>query len=100
MPTKEALERLDRVMNQLVQADQTGNEIDPLDIAHELGEVRTLLLEGTSVVPRPGGQGHYRCEQCGTITHGDNEPARCPACGARKFFKADLEMPIVDAGPA
>jgi rubrerythrin len=100
MPTKEALERLDRVMNQLVQADQTGTEIDPLDVAHELGEVRTMLLEGTSVVPRPGGQGHYRCESCGTITHGDAEPSRCPKCGGRRFFKADLEMPIVDAGPA
>ncbi len=100
MPAREALERLDRVMNELVQADQTGTEIDPLEVAHELGEVRTLLLEGTSLVPRAGGQSHYRCEACGIITHGETEPQRCPACGARKFFKADLAMPPVDASPA
>jgi rubrerythrin len=100
MPAREALERLDRVMNELIQADQTGMEIDPLDVARELGEVRTLLLEGTSVVPRAGGQGHYRCEACGIITHGETRPQRCPACGGRRFFKADIETPTVDTGPA
>ena len=33
---KEALGRLDALMNRLVEADQTGSGIDPLHIASEL----------------------------------------------------------------
>ena len=40
---KEALARLDALMNRLVEADQTGTGIDPLRIASELGRIRQLL---------------------------------------------------------
>lgn len=100
MPPREALERLDRVMNELVEADQNGSGVEPLQVARQLGEVRALLVEGASVIPRAGGEGHWRCENCGTISHGLAAPERCPTCGHQKFFKADLEQAEVDAGPA
>ena len=95
---KEALARLDALMNRLVEADQTGSGIDPLDIANELGEIRQLLAEAPAVVPAKGGQKHFRCEACGTISHGQTQPERCPTCGGQKFFAADIEQPIVESG--
>lgn len=97
---REAIERLDKVMRDLIEADQTGAGIEPLQLAEELGRVRALMLEAPAVVPRSDGQRHYRCESCGTISHGTEAPARCPTCGGVRFFRADLEAPMVDAGPA
>ena len=95
-----ALQQLDSVMAGLIEADQTGEGVDPLQLARELGKIRALLMETPAVLPRPDGQGHFRCEACGTITHGMEPPQACPTCGGAKFFKADMEAPIVDAGPA
>lgn len=100
MSVKEALARLDSVMAELIEADQTGEGIDPLRIAQELGQVRALMVESPAVVRRAGGAMHFRCEACGTIVHWTVTPARCTSCGGVKFFRADLEQPIVDAGPA
>lgn len=94
------LERLDTLMNRLVEADQTGNQLDPQAIAKELGEIRASLMRGRAVVPRArGGERHFRCETCGTIVHGAEAPRQCPQCGGRTFFEADLETSTVDAGP-
>lgn len=95
---KEALERLDALMNRLVEADQTGSGIDPLRVANELGEIRHLLAEAPAVIPRTGGEKHFRCEACGTISHGPEQPVKCPTCGGRKFFAADIEQPFVESG--
>ena len=95
---KEALERLDALMNRLVEADQTGSGIEPLRVASELGQIRQLLAEAPAVIRAKGGQKHYRCEACGTITHGTTEPERCATCGGRKFFAADIEQPFVESG--
>jgi hypothetical protein len=95
---KEALERLDALMNRLVEADQTGSGIDPLRVAGELGQIRQLLAEAPAVVRAKGGQKHFRCEACGTISHGERQPERCPTCGGRKFFAADIEQPFVESG--
>src|SRR5256885_10671291 len=95
---KEALVRLDGLMNRLVEADQTGSGIDPLRIANELGQIRQLLAEAPAVVRAKGGQKHFRCEACGTISHGEHKPERCPTCGGRKFFAAGIEQPLVGAG--
>jgi rubrerythrin len=94
------LERLDALMNRLVEADQTGNQLDPQLIAKELGEIRASLMRGRAVVPRArGGERHFRCETCGTIVHGAAAPKACPTCGKSMFFEADLESTSVDAGP-
>ena len=95
---KEALTRLDALMNRLVEADQTGSGIDPLRVANELGQIRQLLAEAPAVVRAKGGQKHFRCEACGTISHGERQPERCPTCGGRKFFAADIEQPFVESG--
>ena len=95
---KEALERLDALMNRLVEADQTGAGIEPLHVASELGQIRQLLAESPAVIPAKGGQKHFRCEACGTISHGAGQPERCPTCGGRKFFAADIEQPFVESG--
>jgi rubredoxin len=95
---KEALERLDALMNRLVEADQTGSGIDPLRVASELGSIRQLLAEAPAVIPAKGGQKHFRCEACGTIAHGAEPPERCVTCGGRKFFSADIEQPFVESG--
>lgn len=95
---KEALERLDSLMNRLVEADQTGAGIDPLRVASELGEIRQLLAESPAVIPAKGGQKHFRCEACGTVVHGSDAPSRCPTCGRTKFFAADIEQPFVESG--
>src|SRR2546426_11061309 len=95
---KEALERLDALMNRLVEADQTGAGIDPLPVASELGQIRQLLAESPAVIPAKGGQKHFRCEVCGTVVHGTAAPSRCPTCGGTKFFAADIEQPFVESG--
>ena len=87
-------------MAELIEADQTGAGVEPLRLAQELGKLRALMMEAPAVVPRSDGQSHFRCESCGTITHGMEQPNACPTCGGAKFFKADLESPVVDAGPA
>lgn len=95
---KEALERLDALMNRLVEADQTGSGIEPLRVASELGQIRQLLAEAPAVIRAKGGQKHFRCEACGTISHGTQEPERCATCGGQKFFAADIEQPFVESG--
>jgi rubrerythrin len=95
---KEALGRLDALMNRLIEADQTGSGMDPLNVANELGQIRQLLAESPAVIPAKGGQRHFRCEACGTVVHGADAPARCPTCGATKFFAADIEQPFVESG--
>ena len=95
---KEALERLDALMNRLVEADQTGAGIEPLHVASELGQIRQLLAESPAVIPAKGGQKHFRCEACGTVVHGTDAPSRCPTCGGTMFFAADIEQPFVESG--
>jgi rubrerythrin len=95
-----ALQRLDELMGQLVEADQTGKGMDPLRVAQELGRIRALITEAPAVIRAVGGQMHFRCEACGTISHGTAKPQRCPECGGERLFQADLESPDVDAGPA
>ena len=56
------------------------------------------LMQGRAVVPRAaGGERHFRCETCGTISHGAAAPATCPTCGKTTFFEADLQTSTVDA---
>ena len=95
---KEALARLDALMNRLVEADQTGAGIEPLDVASDLGAIRQLLAEAPTIIPAKGGQRHFRCEACGTVSHGAAPPTRCPTCGGTKFFAADIEQPFVESG--
>jgi len=95
---KEALDRLDALMNRLVEADQTGAGIEPLRVANELGKIRQLFAQAPSIIPKPGGDRHFRCEACGTVVHGADAPARCPTCGGTKFFAADIEQPFVESG--
>src|SRR5207244_2967486 len=61
---KEALERLDALMNRLVEADQTGAGIEPLRVANELGKIRQMLAASPSLIRTPGDQRHFRCEAC------------------------------------
>lgn len=95
---KEAIARLDTLMGQLVNADQTGSGIEPVRIAKELGVIRQLMLESPAVIRAEGGRSHFRCEQCGTIAHGEEVPARCSECGSERFFPADIEQPNVESG--
>ena len=97
---KEAVERLDSLMTTLVNADQTGAGIEPMKVAAELGKIRELFYAAPTVVRRAeGGQKHFRCESCGTISHGEDAPAKCPECGSTgKFFVADLSQPNVESG--
>lgn len=97
---QEALAKLDALMRRLIEADQTGSEMEPLRVADELGAIRAALMQGRAVVPRAaGGERHFRCETCGTISHGAAAPATCPTCGKTTFFEADLQTSTVDAGP-
>src|SRR5256885_557093 len=82
----------------VVGADQTGSGSDPLATANELGQIGRLLAEAPAGVRAKGGQKHFRCEACGTISHGERQPDKCPTCGGRKFFAADIEQPFVEAG--
>ncbi|MBI3522293.1 MAG: hypothetical protein HY071_04235 [Chloroflexi bacterium] len=96
---KEAIERLDKLMQRLIEADQSGAGIEPLKVANELGRIRQVMMQAPVVLPRgDGGTHHWRCEACGTITHGDAAPARCPECGRPKFFAADIEQANVESG--
>ena len=97
---RDALAKLDDLMRRLVEADQTGRGLEPLNIADELGVIKADLLRGRAVMPRAsGGERHFRCDSCGTIVHGAAPPASCPTCKKATFYEADLEMPVVDAGP-
>jgi hypothetical protein len=95
---KDAVERLDTLMRKLIEADQTGAGIEPLKVADELDTIRALLFRSPTVRPAPGGQRHFRCETCGTISHGPDEPAACEDCGGTAFFDADLKQPNVESG--
>ena len=95
---QEALRRLDALTQKLIEADQTGAGLEPLAVARELGQIRQLLAQAPAVIPATGGQRHFRCEQCGTITHGAAAPAKCATCGGKTFFSADLEQPAVESG--
>ena len=94
---QEALRRLDTLTQKLIEADQTGSGLEPLAVARELGQIRQLLAQAPAVIPATGGQHHFRCEQCGTITHGAAAPAKCATCGGKTFFSADLEQPAVES---
>ncbi len=85
------LQRLDTVINELIEADQSGTEIDPLDVARELGEVRAQLMAMPTVHRTAEDLRHFRCEGCGTITHGEAAPARCRRCGKTAFINVDIE---------
>jgi hypothetical protein len=61
--------RIDDLIQRLIEADQRGSGIEPMKLAHELGEIKQLMARRKTIVPRPGGEGHWRCEACGTITH-------------------------------
>lgn len=74
--------------------------MEPLRVADELGVIRDSLMRSRAVVPRTGGERHFRCDACGTIAHGREAPATCPTCGQSNFYPADLQTPMVDAGPA
>ncbi len=95
---KDAIERLDALMNRLIEADQTGSGIEPLEVAAELGAIRELVLAGRAVLRVEGGQQHFRCERCGTISHGQGAPVTCSECGNTKFFAADIEQPLAESG--
>lgn len=87
-------------MRRLVESGQTGRGIEALRIADELGAIRAELMSGRAVIPRAnGGERHFRCDACGTIVHGATPPPNCPTCQKAKFYEADLEAPVVDAGP-
>jgi rubrerythrin len=94
---QEAMRRLDALTQELIEADQTGSGLEPLTVARELGDIRQLLAQAPAVIPAAGGQQHFRCESCGTITHGSAAPARCATCGGSTFFSADLEQPRVES---
>lgn len=87
---QDTLERLDALMNRLIEADQAGDEIEPLAIANELGTIRASLMRAPAVVPRSGGERHFRCDACGTIVHGTAAPNECPRCHKTVFHPADL----------
>ena len=87
---QDTLERLDALMNRLIEADQTGDEIEPLAVANELGTIRASLMRAPAVVPRSGGERHFRCDACGTIVHGSAAPKECPRCHKAVFHPADL----------
>jgi rubrerythrin len=94
---QEAMRRLDTLTQQLIEADQSGAGMEPIAVARELGKIRQLLAQAPAVIPATGGQHHFRCESCGTITHGASAPQRCATCGGRTFFSADLEQPAVES---
>ena len=52
-----------------------------MKLARELGEIKVLVARRKTIRPRPGGEGHWRCETCGTVTHAREKPERCPECG-------------------
>jgi len=91
--------RIDDMIQRLIEADQRGSGIEPMALAHELGEIKLMLARRRTIRPRPeGGEGHWRCEACGTITHASAKPERCPECGATQLWPADLAQPNVESG--
>ncbi|HEX9495943.1 MAG TPA: hypothetical protein VGA38_09310 [Candidatus Limnocylindria bacterium] len=96
--SNEASARLDAIIQGLIEADQRGSGMEPIKLAHELGELKLLLARRRTIRPRPGGEGHWRCEACGTITHASAKPAKCPECGATQLWPADLAQPNVESG--
>ena len=90
--------RIDRMIQRLIEADQRGSGIEPMPLAHELGEIKLLLARRKTIVPRPGGEEHWRCEACGTITHARAKPDRCPQCDGTGLWPADLEQGNVESG--
>lgn len=90
--------RIDGMIQRLIEADQRGSGIEPMQLAHELGEIKMLLARRKTIVPRPGGEGHWRCEACGTITHARAKPERCPECDGTTLCPADLEQGNVESG--
>jgi len=87
------LQQLDDLINRLIEKDQTGDEIDPLDVAHELGRIRAQLMAMPTVHRTDEDERHFRCESCGTISHGDTAPARCRRCGGKQFINVDIDRP-------
>lgn len=96
--TNDANRRIDELIQRLIEADQKGTGIEPMKVAHELGEVKLALARRRTILPRPGGEGHWRCEACGTISHATAKPDRCPACGSKRLWSADLAQPNVESG--
>jgi rubrerythrin len=90
--------RIDEMIQRLIEADQRGSGIEPMKLAHELGELKVLLARRKTILPRPGGEGHWRCEACGTITHAKAKPGKCPQCGGSTLWPADLEQANVESG--
>ncbi len=84
-------ERLDALINRLIETDQTAGEIDPFDVARELGEIRAELMATPTVQRGEEDLRHFRCEACGTIMHGESAPARCARCGKTKLLNVDIE---------
>ncbi len=95
--TNDANQRIDALIKLLVDADQGSGGIEPMKVAHELGAIKQLLARRQTVRPRPGGERHWRCEVCGTISHAAAKPGRCPECGGEALWEADLEMPNVES---
>lgn len=96
MAEQTGLERLDALINRLIESDQTGDEIHPFDVARELGEIRALLMATPTVHRSEEDQRHFRCESCGTISHGETAPMRCARCGKPKFINVDIDRPRAD----
>ena len=94
----DANQRIDALIQELIEADQRGSGLEPLKVAHELGEIKQALARRKTVRPRPGGEGHWRCEACGTITHASAKPQLCQECKGTKLWPADLEQPNVGSG--
>ena len=94
----ETNKRIDDIIQRLIEADQGGSGIEPLKLAHELGELKLMLARRKTILPRPGGEGHWRCEACGTISHASAKPDRCPECGAAQLWPADLAQANVESG--
>lgn len=91
MAEQTGLEQLDALINRLIGADQAGEEIAPFDVARELGQIKADLLAMPTVQRSAEDQRHFRCEACGTISHGDSTPGRCGRCGGPKFINVDIE---------
>ncbi len=96
--TNDANRRIDALIQKLIEADQRGSGIEPLKVAHELGEIKQALARRKTIRPRPGGEGHWRCEACGTITHASAKPEKCQECGGAQLWPADLEQANVGSG--
>jgi len=90
--------RIDALIQRLIEADQRGSGIEPLQVARELGEIKSALARRRTIKPRPGGEGHWRCEACGTISHASAKPEKCQECSGTQLWPADLEQANVGSG--